>query len=144
MVQHCSTESSCGAAKFFSELPANTARLTVGFYNVGIQFTELSGKKWASKQRFLKADILKAFDTHVLDILYLCEFGELGVGIAAGRAGALPAPGARAFGSRSWLGGCRSATPGATPWEGGREAAPSVLVLAAASPLQLAKYTTTE
>ena len=84
MVQHCSTESSCGAAKFFSELPANTARLTVGFYNVGIQLTELSGKKWPSKQSALKADIIKAFDTHVLDILCLSELGELGVGIAAG------------------------------------------------------------
>ena len=84
MVQHCSTESSCGAAKCFYELPANTARLTVGFYNVGIQLTELSGKKWPSKQSALKADIIKAFDTHVLDILCLSELGELGVGIAAG------------------------------------------------------------
>ena len=93
MVQHCSTESSCGAAHStiadlpaqttFSELPANTARLTVGFYNVGIQLTELSGKKWPSKQSALKADIIKAFDTHVLDILCLSELGELGVGIAA-------------------------------------------------------------
>ena len=84
MAQHCSTESSCGAAKCFYELPANTARLTVGFYNVGIQLTELSGKKWPSKQSALKADIIKAFDTHVLDILCLSELGELGVGIAAG------------------------------------------------------------
>jgi hypothetical protein len=84
MVQHCSTESSCGAAKFLSELPADTARLTVGFYNVGIQFTELAGKKWLLKQSRLRADIVKAFDTHGLDILCLCELGELGVGIAAG------------------------------------------------------------
>ena len=94
MAQWFSPESSCGAAQStiadlaaqttFSELPANIAQLTVGFYNVGIQFSELSGKKWSTKQSHLKADIIKAFDTHVLDILCLCELGELGVGIAAG------------------------------------------------------------
>jgi hypothetical protein len=87
MVQHCSTESSCGAAKFLSELPADTVRLTVGFYNVGIQFTELAGKKWLLKQSRLRADIVKAFDTHGLDILCLCELGELGVGIEFTRVG---------------------------------------------------------
>ena len=94
MAQRCSPESSCGAAQpiiadlaaqtHVSELPANAAQLTVGFYNVGIQLTELSERKWSSKQSLLKADILKAFDTHVLDILCLCELGELGVGIAEG------------------------------------------------------------
>ena len=94
MAQRCSPESSCGAAQpiiadlaaqtHVSELPATAAQLTVGFYNVGIQLTELSGRKWSSKQSLLKADILKAFDTHVLDILCLCELGELGVGIAEG------------------------------------------------------------
>ena len=94
MAQWFSPESSCGAAQStiadlaaqttFSELPAHIAQLTVGFYNVGIQVSELSGKKWSTKQSHLKADIIKAFDTHVLDILCLCELGELGVGIAAG------------------------------------------------------------
>ena len=94
MAQRCSPDSSCGAAQStiadlaaqttFSELPANAARLTVGFYNVGIQLAEISGRRWSSKQSRLKADIVKAFDTHVLDILCLCELGELGVGIAAG------------------------------------------------------------
>ena len=94
MAQWFSPESSCGAAQStiadlaaqttFSELPAHIAQLTVGFYNVGIQIAELSGKKWSTKQSHLKNDIIKAFDMHVLDILCLCELGELGVGIAAG------------------------------------------------------------
>ena len=93
MAQRCSHDSSGGAAQptfaelaaqtTFAELPDNAAQLTVAFYNVGIQGSELGGKIWRTKEPRLKADILKAFNTHVLDILCLCELGELGVGIVA-------------------------------------------------------------
>jgi len=67
----------------FCELPDNTAEITVGFYNVGIHASEVQGKMWKTKERQLQADILKAFDTHALDILCLSELGELGDGIRA-------------------------------------------------------------
>ena len=84
MAQQCSHDSSGGAAQLtFAELPDNAAQLTVAFYNVGIQVSELEGKNWKTKEGRLQADILKAFNTHALDILCLCELGELGVGIGA-------------------------------------------------------------
>ena len=66
-----------------SELPDNAAELTVGFYNVGIQVSELQTKNWKMKERVLIADILKAFNTHGLDVLCLNELGELDVGLGA-------------------------------------------------------------
>ena len=70
MAQQCSHDSSGGAAQLtFAELPDNAAQLTVAFYNVGIQVSELEGKNWKTKEGRLQADILKAFNTHALDIL---------------------------------------------------------------------------
>jgi hypothetical protein len=63
------------------ELLENAPRLAVGFYNVGIQYTEFGGKKWKEKQTRLASDLVKAFVTHNLDILCLCELGEHGVGL---------------------------------------------------------------
>ena len=84
MAQQCSHDSSAGPALLtFAELPDNVAQLTVAFYNVGIQVSELEGKNWKTKEGRLQADILKAFNMHGLDILCLCELGELGVGIGA-------------------------------------------------------------
>jgi hypothetical protein len=60
-----------------SELPDNAAELTVGFYNVGMQAAELQGKNWKTKECRLQADILKAFNTHALDVLCLNDLGEL-------------------------------------------------------------------
>ena len=63
------------------EVLDHSAEITVGFYNAGIQALEVQGKKWKTKEQQLKADICKAFDTHDLDILRLCELGELGIGL---------------------------------------------------------------
>ena len=71
------TSSSSGAAQpTFSALPANTTELTVGFYNVGIQFSEVGGRGWKIKERRLASDLAKAFEVHALDILCLSELGE--------------------------------------------------------------------
>ena len=63
------------------KLSDNAPKLAVGFYNVGIQYTEFGGKNWKQKETRLASDLVKAFDTHKLDILCLCELGELGVGL---------------------------------------------------------------
>jgi len=44
-----------GAAKL-----DNVSELTVGFYNLGIQLSEVEGKRWTRKERLIKADIEKA------------------------------------------------------------------------------------
>jgi hypothetical protein len=41
----------------------------MGFYNVGIQYTEFGGKNWKQKETRLASDLVKAFDTHKLNIL---------------------------------------------------------------------------
>ena len=43
---------------------------------------EVQGKHWMAKEHRLQTDILKAFATHVLDMLCLSELGELSIGIA--------------------------------------------------------------
>ena len=73
-----------GAAQLtFSALPDDASELTVGFYNIGIQLSEVGGSKWKTREQRLREDIIKAADTHALDILCFSELGELGVGIAA-------------------------------------------------------------
>ena len=74
--------SSSGAAQpTFSALPANTTELTVGFYNVAIQLSEVGGIRWKIKERRLASDLAKAFEVHALDILCLSELGEIQRGI---------------------------------------------------------------
>jgi len=51
----------------------------VGFYNLAIQLAEFGGPEWKQKELKLSSDLVKAFVTHELDILCLCELGELGV-----------------------------------------------------------------
>ena len=76
------TWSSSGAAQpTFSALPANTTELTVGFYNVAIQLSEVGGRGWKIKERRLASDLAKAFEVHALDILCLSELGEIRRGI---------------------------------------------------------------
>jgi len=70
------------AETLLMELSDNAPRLTVGFYNVGIQCAEFGGKHWKQKEDRLASDLVNAFGTHKLDILCLCELGELGVGLS--------------------------------------------------------------
>ena len=72
-----------GAAQpAFSALPHDASELTVAFYNVGIQLSQVGTKKWEeSTEKQLAADIVKAANEHALDILCLSELGELGKGI---------------------------------------------------------------
>jgi len=44
----------------FSKRSDITFELTVGFYNVGIHLLEVDAKKWETKERLLKQDIIKA------------------------------------------------------------------------------------
>ena len=68
------TSSSSGASQpTFSALPANTTELTVGFYNVGIQLSEVGGRRWKIIERRLASDLATAFEVHALDILCLNE-----------------------------------------------------------------------
>ena len=68
----------------YTELPDDTSELIVGFYNVGIQLPEVTGRNWPKKQRALKKDIVNAFTQHELHMLCLSELGELDKGIGAG------------------------------------------------------------
>ena len=62
------------------ELSDKPAEVTVAYYNVGIQQTELLAKRWPQKEAKLKKDIVEAFENHSLDMLCLSEKGELGIG----------------------------------------------------------------
>ena len=64
-----------------SNLSDHAPELAVGFYNLGIQLSEIGGPKWRQKQPQLTSDLVTAFVTHELDILCLSELGELGVGL---------------------------------------------------------------
>ena len=72
------TSSSSGAAQpVDSALPANTAELTVGFYNVGPSWVSEPGDPgWQRKERRLKSDFAKAFEVHALDVLCLSDLNE--------------------------------------------------------------------
>ena len=72
------TSSSSGAAQpVDSALPANTAELTVGFYNVGPSWVSEPGDPgWQRKERRLKSDFAKAFGVHALDVLCLSDLNE--------------------------------------------------------------------
>ena len=59
----------------------DATELTVGFYNVGIQLSEVGGRGWKMSERRLASDLAKAFKVHALDILCLCELGEIRRGI---------------------------------------------------------------
>ena len=66
-----------------SALPDDASELTVAFYNVGIQLSQVGTKKWKTTEKKLAADIVEAASVHALDILCLSELGEVGVGIGA-------------------------------------------------------------
>ena len=71
-----------GAAQpIFSELPDDASELTVAFYNVGINLSQVGTKHWKSKEKALAADIDEAANVHGLDILCLSELGEVDVGL---------------------------------------------------------------
>ena len=52
-------------------------KLTVDFYNVGIQLSEVGGQGWQIKDRLLADDLAKAFEVHELDILCLSEIRNI-------------------------------------------------------------------
>ena len=52
-----------------SNLSDHAPELAVGFYNLGIQLSEIGGPKWRQKQPQLTSDLVTAFVTHELDIL---------------------------------------------------------------------------
>ena len=52
-------------------------KLTVGFYNVGIQLSEVGGQGWQIKDHLLADDLAKAFEVHALDILCLSELRNI-------------------------------------------------------------------
>ena len=62
-------------------LPDTAVELTVGFYSVGIQLSEVRAKNWMEQEILLIADIVKAFGTHALDVLCLNDLGELGADV---------------------------------------------------------------
>ena len=62
------------------ELSDKAVEVTVAFYNLGIQLTEIKAKKWHLKEAKLRKDIVAAFHNHSLDMLCLGELGELGIG----------------------------------------------------------------
>ncbi len=73
-----------GAAQpTFFQLPADACELTVAYYNVGIPLLQVGTKSWRRKEAALVADIDKAVNMHAVDILCLCELGEVGVGIGS-------------------------------------------------------------
>ena len=53
----------------------------MGFYNVGLNKNQVNKKGWKIKERKLKEDIVNAFEKHSLDVLCLCELGELNDGL---------------------------------------------------------------
>ena len=66
---HLAWSSGDAAESPLLKLSDNAPKLAVGFYNVGIQYTEFGGKNWKQKETRLASDLVKAFDTHKLDIL---------------------------------------------------------------------------
>ena len=64
-----------------SEVPDDAFELTVAFYNVGLQASQVNSKKWPDREAKLANDIINAAKNHKLDILCLCELGEINVGI---------------------------------------------------------------
>ncbi len=65
----------------YSALPDDAFELTIAFYNVGINSSQVRGKRWASTEQKLATDIVNAANLHGLDMLCLSELGELGVGL---------------------------------------------------------------
>ena len=49
--------------------------MTVGFYNVGIWFSEV-GKSASWEESLLAKDLVKAFEDHALDVLCLSGIGD--------------------------------------------------------------------
>ena len=64
-----------------SQVPTGSTEFTVGFYNVGLNKNQVNKKGWKIKERKLKEDIVNAFEKHSLDVLCLCELGELNDGL---------------------------------------------------------------
>ena len=72
--QHASEQG--GAAQHtFPARPAKKTELTVGFYNVGIWFSEV-GNSASWEQSLLAKDLVKAFEDHALDVLCLSGIGD--------------------------------------------------------------------
>ena len=69
------------AQLIFSELPRDASELTVAYYNVGIDESQVGAKSWKDKEKALAKDIVKAVNVHGLDILCLSELGEIDVGL---------------------------------------------------------------
>ena len=67
----------------FTQMSNDTSELTVGFYNVGIQLTEVGGKTWKKKEEALMQDIVKALLLHDLHMLCLSELGEIHKGLGS-------------------------------------------------------------
>ena len=65
-----------------SQVPTGSTEFTVGFYNVGLNKNQVNKKGWKIKERKLKEDIVNAFEKHSLDVLCLCELGELSDGLS--------------------------------------------------------------
>ena len=73
--------SDSGGGPLLRGRPPYATELTVGFYCVGIQLSEVGLPGWQSKERRLASDIAKAFEGHGLDVLCLSELGEMQRGI---------------------------------------------------------------
>ena len=64
------------------QLSDDTPELTVGFYNVGIQTSQVGTRHWPKKEQALKQYIVKAFVLHDLHMLCLSELGGIHAGLA--------------------------------------------------------------
>ena len=52
--------------------------MSIAFYNVGIQNSEVHGRKWHAKCRKLQSDIAKIFDPNRgVQAVFLSEFGNM-------------------------------------------------------------------
>ena len=60
--------SDSGGGPLLRGRPPHATELTVGFYCVGIQLSEVGLRGWQSKERRLASDIAKAFEGHGLDV----------------------------------------------------------------------------
>ena len=48
-----------------------------GFYNIGIQNTEVAGQNWEMKVNLLKDDIHRILSADLVDCVFLSEFGNM-------------------------------------------------------------------
>ena len=55
--------------------------LRIAFYNIGINKTEVIGRKWNAKKEKIQRDMQKILYVNKSDMLCLSEFGEIGEGL---------------------------------------------------------------